>query len=136
METCCILRRPCFCALQARRGSLICPVHALWPAIRRRVAPGAPLFREVNRGNFNRILKTVSGKLIAPEAARYIPHAFRRATAQELRECGPPWAVVSSAWLWHPPAFRGYLDMSRDVDLGTQQRFGVDIDSESEADPS
>ena len=67
---------------------MICPAHALWAAIRRRVAPGAPLFKAVNRRNFNRILKTVLGKLLVPEAARYSLHAVRRRTAQELKECG------------------------------------------------
>ena len=136
METGGIIRRPCVCALQSRRGSTLRPVHALWPAIHRRVAPGAPLFEAVNRRNFNRILKTVLGQLLVPEAARYSPHAVRRGTAHELKECGSHWSVVDSAWVWRPLASWGYLDMSRDVEIGAQQLFEVDLDSESEADPS
>ena len=33
-----------------------------------------------------------------------------------------------------PPAFRGYLGFPRDVEIGAQQLFDLDIDSESEAD--
>ena len=50
LETGCILRRPCFCALHAINGSLLCPVHAMWPAIRRRVAPGSPSSRQLTGG--------------------------------------------------------------------------------------
>ena len=46
----------------------------------------------------------------------------------------PPWAVVASSGLWRPPSFRGYVDMSRDVELGVQQMFDVDFDSDSADD--
>ena len=45
------------------------------------------------------------------------------------------WSVVASAGVWHSPAFRGYLDMSRDVEIGAQQLCEADFDSESEAEP-
>ena len=52
-------------------------------------------------------------------------------TSQELKEPGSPWAVVASSGIWHAPSFRGYIDMSRDVELGSQQLFDVDLDSDS-----
>ena len=40
----CILRRPCFCHLAARKASQLCPVHVMWAAVRHRVDPGQLLF--------------------------------------------------------------------------------------------
>ena len=128
-----IVRRPCFFSLQPRRGSLLFPVRAPCPSIRRREAPGAQLFKAVNRRDFDRILKTALGKFLAPETDRYISHAFRRGADQELKEFGSPRSVVAPEGVRRSPAFRGYLDMSRDVEIGIRQLFEVDLDSESEA---
>ena len=99
----CILRRPCFCIPRAARAQAICPVRAFWPLIRRRVDPGQPLFKAVNRRNFNCILKAVMAKINTPDAARYSSHAFRRGTTQGLKETGSPWSVVATSGLWHSP---------------------------------
>ena len=125
------MRRPCCCSLAGSRAPLLCPVHAFWPLIKRRVDPGALLFPTVNRRNFNRILRAALSKLQEPSADRYSSHGFRRGASQELKESGSPWTVVFSSGLWRPPSFRGYADMSRDVELGVQQLFDVDLDSDS-----
>ena len=129
----CILRRPCFFELGAAYANL-CPVHCFWPAVRRRVAPGRSLFRKVNVGNFYRMLKAVLANLLVPEASRYSSHGFRRGTAQELKEKGSPWTAAATAGLWNSAAFRGYVDMSRDVEQGVARLFGVDPDSESDCE--
>ena len=36
---------------------------------------------------------------------------------------------MASSGIWRPPAFRGYIDMSRDVELGAHHLFDVDLDS-------
>ena len=92
------------------------------------------LFRKVYVGNFNRILKTVLKKLSIPEAERYSSHGFRRGTAQDLKEKGSPWAVVATAGLWNSPAFRGYVDMSKDVETSVARLFAVDMDSDSDGE--
>ena len=117
----CILRRPCFCSLRSPRAAKLCPVRAFWPLIRRRVAPGQLLFQSVNRRNFNRILEAITSKLAIPKARRYSSHAFRRGTIPRPQGVGFPWAVVASSGIWRPPAFRGYVDLPRDVELGIQQ---------------
>ena len=128
----CILRGPCFCNLANRKEALICPARVFWHLIRLRVGPGKPIFSAVNRRNYNRILKAVLAKLRIPEADRYSFHAFRRGGSQELKESGPPpWSVVASSGVWHSPAFRGYVDSSRDVELGARQLFDV-LDSQSD----
>ena len=127
----CILRRPCFCFLTAKRAASICPIHVFWQHIRCRVEPGDFLFKNINQRNFNRVLKAVLAKLGVPEAARYSSHGFRRGTSQELKESGSPWTVVASSGIWHSPCFRGYLDMSKDVGAGARQLFDVDFDSDS-----
>ena len=127
----CILRRPCFCSLSGSRAPLLCPVHAFWPLVKRRVEPGEFLFPAVTRRNFNCILKAVLSKMHVPSADRYSSHAFRRGTSQELKESGSPWAVVASSGFWRSPSFRGYVDLSRDVEIGVQQLFDVDLDSDS-----
>ena len=70
----------------------------------------------------------------APEAHRYSSHGFRSGTSQELKETGSPWSAVASLGILHSPAFRGYLDMSRGVEMGARQLFDVDLESESEAE--
>ena len=59
----CILRRPSFCQLAATRAASLCPVRAIWPLIRQRVAPGEPLFKAMNRRNLNRTLKAIMARL-------------------------------------------------------------------------
>ena len=48
----------------------------------------------------------------------YSSHAFRRWASQELKEPGAPLSVAASSWVWRSASFRGYVDLSRDVDLG------------------
>ena len=128
----CILRPPCFCGLSSPRAQQLCPVHIFWVPIRCRVAPGAPLFTAVNRRNFNTALKAIMAHLRAPDAQRCSSHGFRLRGTQELKETGSPWSAVATSGLWHSPSFRGYLDMSRDVELGAQKMFEVDIGVTSE----
>ena len=52
-------------------------------------------------------------------------------TSQELKESGSPWTAVASSGFWRSPSFRGYVDLSRDVEIGVQQLFDVDLDSDS-----
>ena len=130
----CILRRPCFCSLDGSRAPLLCPVHAFWPLAKDRVEPGELLFPSVSRRNFNCILRAIPSKIREPSAERYSSRAFRRGASQELKEPGSPWAVVASSGLWRSPSFRGYVDMSRDVELGVQQLFDIDFDSDSADD--
>ena len=105
------------------------PVRVFWAAVRRRVAPGKLLFRQVNRCNVNRVLKAVMAKLQVPHAALFTSHACRRGATQDLKESGSPWDVAASAGLWNSPSFRGYLDMSRDVEVGVARLFDVGPDS-------
>ena len=109
---------PVFGALAAASAASLCPVHALLPLIRRLVAPGHPLFQRVNRRNFNRQLKAIAAWLRIPGAKRRISHAYRRGATQELKESASPWSAIASSGIWGPPAFRGYFDMSRDLELG------------------
>ena len=99
------------------------------------MAPGQPLFRKVNAGNFNRMMKDELAKLLVPEATRYSSHGSRRGVAQELRERGSPWAAVATAGLWNSADFRGYFDMSKDVETGASRLFAVDPASESDCAP-
>ena len=127
----CILRRPCFCHLAAPKALKLCPVHVFWVEVRRRSHPAQLLSQSVSRRNFNRTLKAVLTRLGAPSAERYSSHGFRRGASHELKEADSPWSAVASSGLWHAPAFRGYLDMSPDVERGVSQLFAVELDSDS-----
>ena len=85
-----ILNRPCFCGMDNALSRLACPVHSLWPAIKASVPPGEKLFVALNRRNFNRRPKAILYGLSVPQADRYSSHAFRRGSAQEMNETGPP----------------------------------------------
>ena len=95
------------------------------------MGPGELLFQSITRRNFNRVLKAVLARIGVPSADRYSSHGFRRGTSQELKETGSPWSVVATSGVWRSPAFRGYLDMSKDVEQGVAQLFAVDFDSDS-----
>ena len=129
-----MLRRPCPCGLAARKARQLCPIHPFRTWVRCRFNTGDLLFQAVNIRNFNRMLKPVFARMNIHEAHRYSSHGFRRGTAQELKESGSPWAVVASAGVWNSPAFRGYLDMARDVEVGVSRLFEVDPDSASDAE--
>ena len=107
-------------------------MHIFWALLRCRVASGGPLFAAVNRRNFNSSLKAVMEQLCVPDAQRYSPHGFRRWTTQDLKGTGSHRSVVATLGLWNSPAFRGYVDMPREVEIGAQQLFEVDMDSTSE----
>ena len=113
------------------RAQQLRPVYISRALIRRRVAPGDPLFSDFNRRNFNGSFKAAMAQLRVPEAHRYSSHGFRRWTTQELNETGPPWSAVATSGEWHSSAVRGYVDMSRDVELVVHQLFEVDMDSTS-----
>ena len=130
----CILRRPCFCTLAGTREAALFPVHTCWPLIRLRVAPWDPLFSSVKGRNFNRTPRAVMSKIRGPSAERFISQAFRRGASQELKESGSHRSVSASMGVWHPTAFRGYVDMSRDVELVAQQLFDVDVGPETDSD--
>ena len=130
----CILRRPCFCQGDRPASVACCPVHSLWPAIRARVPPGAPLFSAVDGRYFNNILRAVLTRSNVDEASRFSSYGFRRGAAQELKETGSHWAVVASAGLWKSPAFRGYVDLPDDVEQGVRNLVVADSDFNSDAD--
>ena len=127
----CLLRRPCFCQLVARKAAKLRPAHAIWAAVRRRVGPGQLLFQSIDRRHFNRALKAVMAMLGAPSSDRCSSHGFRRGTSQELKGAGSPWSVVATSGVWRSPTFLDYLDMSKDVDQGVAQLFAVEFDSDS-----
>ena len=66
-----------------------------------------------------------------PEAGRYSSHGFRRGTTQEMKESGAPWSVVATCGVWRSSAFRGYVDLSRDVETVAHHLFEVGFDSDS-----
>ena len=123
--------RPCFCSLAGSRASSLCQVHAFWPLIRRRVDPGYPLVSSVNRRNSNRIIRAFYQKFRSLLLNATAPMDSAWVRRRNLRSPAPPSAVVASSGIWHSPAFRGYIDMPRDVELGAQQLFDVDLDSDS-----
>ena len=118
------MRRPKSCAQFASSGIL--------PAVVWR--PERRFFSAENRRNFNRKRKAVLARMGTPEARRYSSHALRRGATQELKESGSPWSAVATSGICHSPAFRGCLDMSRDVEVAAQQMFDVGLDSVSEAE--
>ena len=68
------------------------------------------------RAAFHRILKAIAHKLRIPDDSRYVRHAFHGVAAHGLKESGNPWSAVACSGLWRPPAYRGYLDLARDVE--------------------
>ena len=62
----CFLRRPRFFLLGRRRVAALCRIHTFWAGIRRHAHPGQLLSHAINRGNFNRILTTVSAEMEPP----------------------------------------------------------------------
>ena len=77
------------------------------------------------------MLKAIAANLGVPDAGRYSSHSFRMITAQELKEAVSPLVCDRFLRFLAPPAFRGYVDLSKDVDLGPQNLFDFDLDSDS-----
>ena len=48
-------------------------------------------------------------------------------TAQELKDSAAPWSAIASSGLWRSPAFRGYVDMSRGVEMGGANSFSMSM---------
>ena len=38
---------------------------------------------------------------------------------------------MASSGFWRSPSFRGYVDLARDVEVGVQKLFDIDLDSGS-----
>ena len=79
----------------------------------------------------NRVLDEVLGRIGWPSADRYSSHGFHRGTSHALKEAFPSWSVVATSGVWNSPAFRGYLDMSKDLEQGFAQLFAADFNSDS-----
>ena len=129
-----VIRRPCYCTGDRPDARACCPAHVLWPALRQRVPPGKPLFTAANSRNSNRTLRVVVRRLLISASPRYSSRGFRLWEAQELKEVGPPRDVVATAGLWCSPDFRGYFDLTAEVEHGVGSLFPAHSDSESDAD--
>ena len=127
----CILRRPCFCGMAGPRAQQLPPSHIFRALIRCREAPGAPLFSAFNRRNSNRPIKAITAHLDVPDARRFSSHGFRRGATNGLKDTGPPWSVVATSGVWNSSHFRGYVDMSRDVEIGAHRISDVALDTTS-----
>jgi hypothetical protein len=62
----------------------LCPVCALWPAIRRLADPGALLFRTIEKGSVNATIKRFLTDLMVQHANFYGTHSWRRGAVREI----------------------------------------------------
>ena len=81
-----------------------------------RVRTGEKLFPSYYATKTNNTLKAVLKKLDVPHAGKYSSHGFRRGAANELRATGSPWSVIATVGGWKSLAFRGYVDLTQEVD--------------------
>ena len=112
----CILAMPCFCKLQNVSAHKLCPVHYFWPLIRARTKSGQKLFPSYTATSVNTTIKAVLRKLGVEHANSYSSHGFRRGAANELKTTGSQWSTVAKAGGWQSLAFRGYLDLTQELD--------------------
>ena len=61
----------------------------------------------------------------------YISRGWRRGAPPETKETDDPREAAASHGVRHSPAFRGYFDMSADVEAGVRNLFVVDSDCDS-----
>ena len=110
------MARPCFCTLSNTKAHQLCPVHFFWPLITPRVRSGQLLFPSFYATKVNTTLKAVMSKLKIPHARQYSSHAFRRGAANELKTKGSQWSTVATLGDWRSLAFRGYMDLTQELD--------------------
>ena len=109
-----ILTRPCFCRGSILVPSALCPVHAIWPAIRTKVTPNGLLFPSLQGSNLNRILKTTLGKIGLSDAERYTAYAFRRGCLMEMKRAHPTVSEIMRTAGRTSGQFKTYLDLHED----------------------
>ena len=109
--------RPCFCGDNFLLPRHNCPIHRFWKAVIATVAPGAPLFPNLQGKNFSRILRAVLGKLEIPDAEKYSSHCFRRGAAAAILNSGSTLSEIMRTGGWASSSFKVYLDLHRSEEL-------------------
>ena len=130
----CIMQRPCFCPHDTDRAKALCPVHWLWPWVRRTCKPGALLWKKTAGRNLNRCLRFALAKIRTPAANLYSSHGFRRGAAQELKESGPQWPIAGELGKWKGASFTSYVGISDELPHDVAQLFihSFNFDSDDE----
>lgn len=82
----------------------------------------------------NNTLKAVLAKMGIENAKSYTSHGFRRGAANELRTKGPQWSTVATLGEWRSLAFRGYVDITAELDRDMSKLLAEteDLDSDPE----
>ena len=112
----CIMARPCFCELSSEIAHQLCPVHFFWPLVTQRVRSGEKLFPSYSATKANNALKAILTKLNVTHANKYSSHGFRRGAANELKATGSQWSTIATIGGWKSLAFKGYVDLTTEVD--------------------
>ena len=110
----CILKRPCICKADRKRGPFLCPAHVLWPVLMTFAEPAELLFPEWNAGKFARSLRKLMIDLRYGAGDKFASKAFRRGASDEIRRSGSTFATILTSAAWNGAGFKAYLDLMKE----------------------
>ena len=117
-----IMRRTCTCNPKKNTFDKFCPVHILWPAVKKRVPRGKLLFPSLKTGSLNRDLRNLFNTSGLPNASHLSSHAFRKGGAQEIIDKGGSLGQLLTAGGWSSAAFLTYISTEKAEDAAFNDR--------------
>ena len=109
-----ILIRPCLCQGSIINPRNLCPVHRIWPIIKRTIRPGDFIFPQYVKSNINRIIKAVMAKLSIPDSELYTSKCFRRGCSNAMKDSDSTLGQIMRAAGWNAAGYRSYLLLQQD----------------------
>ena len=126
---------PCFFGGIVIGSKVLCPIHDLWPIIRRNTPVGIALFPALKNKGPNRILKTVMRNISIPDSERYTFRGFRRGCLMEISLSGSTLAVMLGPGGWAAAGFRSYLSLQADEEAALRVLLAnIENGNESDSD--
>ena len=109
-----ILIRPCLCQGSVINPRNLCPVHRIWPIVKRTIRPGEFIFPRYVKSNINRVLKAVLAKLSIPDSELYTSKCFRRGCSNATKDSDSTLGQIMRAAGWNAAGYRSYLLLQQD----------------------
>ena len=110
----------------------LCPVHAIWPQIEKRVGEGKRVFSDGIAKNTAAWMKIALKARNVPSHDLYTLHSMRRGAAQTLIEGGGGLSVLLRAGSWRSSAFKCYINAIGIEDKVVSSHIGELVNSEDE----
>ena len=106
--------RPCLFRCPKIAGRSAYPSQFWWEVVRDSSRVGRPLFSGTSANSINEQMNAAMGEVGCCLGREYSPYAFRRSTAEEIKDSGSTSAAIIKSGTWAADGLKSYVDLQRD----------------------